>query len=113
VSPDGTRLVFIASIGSNDVSKLYVKRLDSLTDQPPTELPGTERVVSVAFSPDGQSLAFIADSIVYRTSVDGGAPLRLADAESPATQVTWGEGDVIIVSGLGRGLLRVAPRGVL
>jgi serine/threonine-protein kinase len=42
-------------------------------------------------------------------SVDGGAALRLAETEAPTTQMAWGEGDVIIVSGLRSGLIRIPP----
>ena len=110
VSPDGTRLVFVASMGGG-LNRLYVKRLDALEDEPPVALPGTENASAVAFKPDGQSLAFLAGNRVYRTSVDGGAPLRLAEIDAPNSQITWGDGDSIIVSGLGTGLLRVPPTG--
>src|SRR5262249_23170626 len=49
LSPDGTRLVYVASLAGGR-PKLYTRRLD----QPKaTELQGTERASSPFFSPDG------------------------------------------------------------
>jgi serine/threonine-protein kinase len=106
ISPDGTRIAFIASVGGGG-SRLHVKRLNTFDDEPPVELPGTDGASGVAFSPDGQSLAFVAGNRVFRISADGGAALRLAETESANNQVTWGEGDNIIVSGIGSGLWRI------
>ena len=108
ISPDGTRLAFIAGVGGG-ASRLYVKRLSTLEDDAPMEVPGTEGAAAVAFAPDGQSLAFLVGNRVYRVSVDGGAALRLSETEAPVTQVTWGEGGNIIVSGIGSGLWRIPP----
>jgi serine/threonine-protein kinase len=108
VSPDGTRLAFIGSIGGG-ASRLHIKRLNTLDDDAAVELPGTEGASGVAFSPDGQSLAFVAGNRVFRVSADGGAALRLAETETSITHVTWGDGDNIIVSGGGSGLWRIPP----
>ena len=60
LSPDGTRLVFVAT-GPSTKAMLWVRSLDSLDAR---ELPGTERAAHPFWSPDGRSLGFIADSKV-------------------------------------------------
>ena len=54
ISPDGTRLVYVASVAGGP-QKLFTRRLD----QPnATELPGTEGADLPFFSPDGQWVGF-------------------------------------------------------
>jgi serine/threonine-protein kinase len=114
ISRDGSRLAFIASVGDGP-QRVHVRRIDTIADTPPLALPGTDGATGLAFSPDGQSLAFTAGARVYRISVDGGAALRLADVVGPngrsPTQVTWGDGDDVIVSGVALGLYRVRSSG--
>ena len=105
LSPDGTRLMYVASVGGAP-NRLYIRRLEDLNDRI-VEVPGSDGVTAAAFSPDSRSIVFVVVTRVYRASVDGGAPLRLAEVPSVANQVTWGEGDVILVSGIRLGLLRI------
>ena len=96
---------YVASVGGAP-NRLYIRRLEDLNDRI-VEVPGSEGVTAAAFSPDSRSIVFVVVTRVYRASVDGGAPLRLAEVPSVANQVTWGEGDVILVSGIRMGLLRI------
>ena len=105
LSPDGTRLMYVASVGGAP-NRLYIRRLEDLHDRI-VEVPGSEGATAAAFSPDSRSIVFVVVTRVYRASVDGGAPLRLAEVPSVANQVTWGEGDIILVSGIRMGLLRI------
>ena len=60
LSPDGTRLVYSASVGGGQ-PRLFVRRLD----QPnATELPGTEGAIRPFFSPDGQWIGFASGGIL-------------------------------------------------
>ena len=99
------RASYVASVGGAP-NRLYIRRLEDLNDRI-VEVPGSEGVTAAAFSPDSRSIVFVVVTRVYRASVDGGAPLRLAEVPSVANQVTWGEGDVILVSGIRMGLLRI------
>jgi len=106
ISPDGTRLMYIASVGGGPI-RLYVRRLED-DESKRLELPGTDNVTGAAFSPDSRSIAFVVGTRVYRTSVEGGAALRLAEVPGGTrNQVAWGEGDIILVSGIQSGLVRV------
>jgi serine/threonine-protein kinase len=104
ISPDGTRLAYVAL--RDKVPRLYLQLLDALDDEPATELPGTEGATAADFSPDSRSLVFVAGRRVSRMSVDGGVPLHLADTDLPHSNVTWGHGDMIVVSGV-RGLRQI------
>jgi hypothetical protein len=75
LSPDGTRLVYVGSIGSGP-PRLFLRRLDRLDPPNATELPGTEGAAGAFFSPDGQWIGFAAGpgKRISKTSVEGGAP---------------------------------------
>jgi serine/threonine-protein kinase len=108
LSPDGSRLMYMASVAGGS-TRLYVRRFEDDNDKT-IELPGTDGVAAAAFSPDGRSVAFVVGTRVYRISVDGGAALRLAEIELPTNQITWGDGDIIIVGGIRLGLFRLGSR---
>ena len=107
ISPDGTRLVYIASLAGGPAS-LFLRRLD----QPKAaELPGTQGASAPFFSPEGQWAGFTAaNGKLSKIPVEGGAPIPLADAGS-STGSSWGEDGNMIDSILGRGLFRIPSVG--
>jgi eukaryotic-like serine/threonine-protein kinase len=104
ISPDGTRLVYAAN------GRLYLRAMSDLAARP---IPGTanlENPYNPIFSPDGQSLAFFAnsDNTVKRIPVTGGAAVTLCPAE-PTFGMSW---DDAIVFGQGpKGIMRVSADG--
>jgi serine/threonine-protein kinase len=105
LSPDGTRLVYVAG----NPRRLYTRRLD----QPKaTELPGTEDAEHPFFSPDGQWVGFDTRSgrKLNKISVEGGAVVPLGDFGPLGVPVvnggSWGADGNIMVGGV-KGLLRV------
>jgi serine/threonine-protein kinase len=94
LSPDGTRLVFVAQ-GSNGKSRLLTRRLDQ---SEPVELRGSEGAFAPFFSPDGQGVAFFAAGKLKKTRVDaGGEPVVLCEA--PAGRGgSWSEDGHIIAA---------------
>jgi serine/threonine protein kinase len=107
ISPDGTRLVYAASVAGGPV-KLFTRRLD----QPKaTELPGTERVYFPFFSPDGQWVGFDTTlNKLNKISVEGGAVVPLADIASRSA--SWGEdGSIIADRRVGKGMMRIPSGG--
>jgi Tol biopolymer transport system component len=106
ISPDGTRLVYVASVAGGPV-KLFIRRLD----QPKaTELPGTEGATFPFFSPDGQWLGFATRNKLNKISVEGGAVVPLDNI--PAFGASWGEdGNIIVQTLVGHGLLRIPSSG--
>jgi len=69
ISPDGTRLVYVATQGGTQ--RLYLRAMDSLQEAQP--IPGTEAASSPFFSPDSQWLGFAAGGGLKKVSVGGGA----------------------------------------
>jgi len=108
ISPDGMLVAFSSTDGSSP-PQLYVR---SLTEATPRLLPGTEEAFEPFFSPDGRSLGFFKGARgLWRTSVDGGSLLRLADAPVPFGG-TWGEDDsVVFTPSLNGGLYRMRASG--
>ena len=75
LSPDGTRLVYVARQGG--IQQLYLRAMDSLEAKP---ISGTEEATAPFFSPDSQWIGFFAGGKLKKISVSGGAALLLADA---------------------------------
>ncbi|MBA2704224.1 MAG: protein kinase [Blastocatellia bacterium] len=66
ISPDGSTLAFLAN--GDGVNRLYVRKRD---DTEVKVVPGTEGASDATFSPDGQSLAFIADFSLKKVPLNG------------------------------------------
>jgi Tol biopolymer transport system component len=79
LSPDGTRLAFIAS--KDGVRQLWLRRLDSTTGQP---LGGTDGASLPFWSPDGNDIGFFASAQLRRISAAGGAPTTICDMPTGA-----------------------------
>lgn len=78
ISPDGEVVAFVSSDGVAR-PQLYVRRLDESNARP---LAGTEDASEPFFSPDSRSVAFYGKNALFKVSLDGGAPFRLADSGS-------------------------------
>src|SRR6266704_1475426 len=79
ISPDGTRLAFVAR-GPEGKEQLATRLLDQAKT---TLLPGTENAVDPFFSPDGQWIGFFADRKMRKISVQVGAAVMLCDVPAP------------------------------
>jgi serine/threonine protein kinase len=90
LSPDGTRLAYIAAQGKG-LPQLYIRAMDS---QEAKLIPGTERAVNPFFSPNGQWVGFFAGDKLKKVSVSGGAAVTLGDAVSPQG-ASWGSQGMI------------------
>ena len=66
ISPDGRRIVFVAS--GDGASRLWLRPLDAVTAQP---LTGTERAVYPFWAPNSRSIGFFADGNLKRIDVAG------------------------------------------
>lgn len=107
LSPDGSRLVYVASHGDSDY-RLYLRAINRFEAAP---ILGTEGASNPFFSPDGQSVGFSAEGKLKKVSLSGGAPLTLCSA--PAMRgATWDPDDTIIFTpSTGSGLYRVSAGG--
>ena len=85
ISPDGTRLAFVAA-DSSGKSLLWIRALDSLTAQP---LSGTDEASQPFWSPDSRFIAFSAEDKLKKIAVAGGPPqtvARLLGSWEPGTR---------------------------
>jgi Tol biopolymer transport system component/predicted Ser/Thr protein kinase len=109
ISPDGTRVAFVARTSADGPLKLFTRRLD----QPKAmELPGTEDVVGPFFSPDGQWLGFASGAKLNKIAADGGAVVPLADLSATFAGASWSEDSIVVgQSAAGGGLKRLPAAG--
>ena len=107
LSPDGTRLVFVARDASGR-NLLWLRPMDSLTAQ---ALPETENPAFPFWSPDGRSIAFFADGKLKRIEVAGGPTQTLCDAPV-GRGGSWSREGVIVFSPVTDGpIYRVSASG--
>ena len=106
LSPDGTRLAYVAIEGG--IQQLYLRAMDSPEAKP---IPGTEGATAPFFSPDSQWVGFFVGTRLKKISVSGGAALTLCDVAPVSFQgASWGSGDTIVFQAPG-GPLRVSAAG--
>ena len=106
LSPDGSRLVYVANHGGS--AHLYVRSIDRFEATP---ISGTEGAENPFFSPDGQSVGFFAEGKLKKVSLSGGAPLTICSTVANRG-ASWGPDDTIIFTpSFTLGLFRVSAAG--
>ena len=105
VSPDGSRVVFIAS-NAEGKRLLWLRSLDSLTAQP---LAGTDGAVSPFWSPDSRFIGYFVSDKLYKIDASGGRPQMLCDVGEDRGGA-WNRDGVILFAGPD-GLHRVSAQG--
>jgi len=103
ISPDGSQVAYVATRGN--VQQLFLRPMDGLEARP---IAGTEGAVNPFFSPDGQWLGFVADTVMKKVSVSGGAAITLGDA-GLSRGASWGSQGTIVFSHGGATTLRQMP----
>jgi Tol biopolymer transport system component/predicted Ser/Thr protein kinase len=104
ISPDGSRLVYVATQGGTQ--QLYLRDLDNQEARP---IPGTDGAITPFFSPDGQWLGFFAGGKLKKVSVNGGAAITLCDAAN-TPGASWSRQGTIVFGTIGP-LMQVSDSG--
>jgi len=107
LSPDGTRLAYIAAQGSG-LPQLYLRAMASPDARP---ILGTEGATNPFFSPDGQWLGFFTGGKLKKVSVSGGAAVTLGDAVQPQGASWSSQGMIAFGSEPVAVLLKVSDAG--
>jgi serine/threonine-protein kinase len=107
ISPDGTRVAYVAN------QDIYIRTLSAFEPRKLDRGPTTNLLsapMSLAFSPDGQSLAYydLGDRRIKRLDLSGGLPAQVCAALNP-NGITW-HGDSLFFTGPG-GIRRVSASG--
>ena len=106
VSPDGRRVVFVGRDG--DTTALYRRDLDRFESQ---VLAATTGASEPFFSPDGRWVGFVADRMLKKVSMDGGAPVNIAPAPILRGDA-WGDHDTVLFTPTnGAPVVRVSANG--
>ena len=108
ISPDGATIVFVDTVGG--APQLFAKERDRLDA---TALAGTAGVQGgVTFSPDGASIAFVADGKVKKVPRLGGSAITVADsAQTGIPSVAWLDGGTILFNTVAFDLKAVGEDG--
>jgi serine/threonine-protein kinase len=106
VSPDGHTLAFTFA-DSTAAVRLSVRRIDEATIR---TIPGTNGAQQPAFSPDGEWIAYMVGTTVWKIALAGGSPVLIGDAGLSPVGVTWSATGMILVGGVD-GLLALPESG--
>jgi serine/threonine-protein kinase len=83
ISPDGSRLAFTARQG--DRQALFLRPLDR---DEAVEVKGATNADAPFFSPDGRFVGYWSGGALWRVSIDGGLPVKIADTPH-VSSVSW------------------------
>jgi serine/threonine protein kinase/Tol biopolymer transport system component len=108
ISPDGTRIAYVAGASAGGPPKLFTRKLD----QPnAVELSGTEGARGPFFSPDGRWIGFASQRKLNKISVDGGALVPLMDLSAGFAGASWGEESIVVTQQASSLLMRIPSGG--
>jgi serine/threonine-protein kinase len=105
ISPDGTRIAYVAIGGSGPQVCLQDLRTNEMRVVSPVDSP-----YNPFFSPDGTQIGFVANGKLWRAPVAGGTPFEIGSVDVNDRGVAWSD-DGFIYSGGGSGISRIPESG--
>jgi serine/threonine protein kinase/Tol biopolymer transport system component len=106
LSPDGRLLAFSGRAAGK--TQLYLRALDQFEAKP---LAGTDEAANPFFSPDGRWIGFFANEKLKKVSINGGAPVTVADALNPRGHAWSVDDNIFVTASNNSGIGRVDARG--
>jgi eukaryotic-like serine/threonine-protein kinase len=107
ISRNGREVAFVSTDGTAR-PQLYVRRLDEPASH---AIAGAEDAEQPFFSPDGRWVAFYAKGGLFKVSLEGGAPVRLADSNSHNGGTWMDDGRIVFNQSWNGGLYAVSENG--
>jgi DNA-binding winged helix-turn-helix (wHTH) protein/Tol biopolymer transport system component len=108
LSPDGSRMAFVARDRASGQTSLWIRALDS---SEPTRLPGTESASKPFWSPRSDAVGYFVGNNLMVASLGGVPPRRITSGIVSPNGGSWGAGDVILFGDSGRGIHAVPAAG--
>jgi Tol biopolymer transport system component len=94
ISPDGEKVVFVASSGGAD--RLWLRPLNATSAR---SLAGTEHALLPFWSPDSKSVSFFADDGIKTIEIESGLVQVLGPRTAVAAGGTWNQHGLIVYAG--------------
>ena len=109
ISPDGTRIVYVA--GGGGPQQLYMRVLDQLDAR---RLENLENPRTPFISPDGNWIGFFGEpNVLKKVTVNGGPAVTICAIDAGPRGASWGADDTIVfaTNATSTGLFRVSAGG--
>lgn len=106
ISPDGRNLGYLAT--SNGTPQLFLRPIDQFASRP---IAGTDNANDPFFSPDGEWIAYFANSKLMKVSIFGGAPQEICDIPGFMRGAWWGDDSTIWFGHINSAIYRVPSSG--
>ncbi len=109
LAPDGSSMVYRDTVGLRSGWQLWVKERQALEGR---VLPGTPNAREVVYSPNGQSIAFVAGTNLIKRPLQGGVGVTLFEnvADNPVA-LDWLADGTILCEQEGNTLIRISESG--
>jgi eukaryotic-like serine/threonine-protein kinase len=106
VGPGGRHIAYVATRGDG-FSRILLRADDDLE---PRQVPGTEGAISVAFSPEGSQLLFMANGTLRKVPISGGRVETIVENAAAFRGASWSSSGWIIGSD-GNSLVKIPAVG--
>jgi len=109
VSPDGSQIAYLGTDAQGQPG-VWLRPLAALEAR---LLAGTTGASSIFWSPDSESIGFVAGGKIQRIALAGGAPAPICEvSDQTGISASWGSaGEILFSSILGRAIYRVPASG--